>query len=214
MIEAVLRVRLPCRWVTLVAVRHGADLTVVEQKRVEGGLLQSLVEINPAGEDPARILEDLRGDPDIERVEADPPDRGRFFATVRVRECHACEAISESEVFLTDAIATEAGELEWHLLAPRREAVEALVKPLRARRLDVDVRAVTSAKAKGILTDRQNRVLDIAYRLGYYDIPKKIDLSRLAEKLGVAKSTLSEMLRTGEAKILHTYFHRLMKGST
>jgi predicted DNA binding protein len=211
MIEATVRVTLPCGWVTLVAERYGARISVVEQKPLREGLLQSLVEIDPGSEDPGRIVDELRRTPDIARVEAVVPEAGKILATLQVRECHACQAISDSECFLTDAVAAPGGGLEWHLLGPTREALEALVSGLRGRGLAVEVAAVRSVKSKGLLTDRQKRVLDIAYRLGYYDIPKKIDLSRLAEKLGVAKSTLSEMLRTGEAKILHTYFHGLLR---
>ncbi len=59
---------------------------------------------------------------------------------------------------------------------------------------------------KGVLTDRQVRVISLAYSLGYFEFPKKIGLTSLAKKLGVAKSTLSEILWTGEAKV-----HGLMK---
>ncbi|MEE9173978.1 MAG: helix-turn-helix domain-containing protein, partial [Thermoplasmata archaeon] len=44
-----------------------------------------------------------------------------------------------------------------------------------------------------------------------FEFPKEISLSELAKKLGVAKSTASEILRKGEAKVLHSYFHGLMR---
>ena len=213
MIEAVLRVTLPCSWVLDVTARHGATVNVVEQKPGGPGRLQTLAEIDPGGADPEEVVATLRKNPFIHDVEAIVPSRGRILATLDVDNCHACEAIANSECFLTDATATEGGGLEWRLLAPRKGALEALVKVLRSRGLSVEIAAVRTAKGRRSLTDRQERVVSLAYRLGYFDFPKKINLSNLAKKLGVSKVALSETLRTGEDKILHAYFQGLMKGS-
>lgn len=47
---------------------------------------------------------------------------------------------------------------------------------------------------EALLTDRQRRVLTAAVDRGYYDTPRKCTLTDLAGELGVAKSTLSEVL--------------------
>ncbi|HXY86860.1 MAG TPA: helix-turn-helix domain-containing protein [Candidatus Acidoferrales bacterium] len=52
------------------------------------------------------------------------------------------------------------------------------------------------------LTEKQRRALITAYTLGYYDIPKKIGLVPLAEKLNLAHSTLDVQLRRGERRLL------------
>ena len=211
MIESVLRVRLPCSWVSLLTQTHGATVNLVEQKPIEANLLQSLVEIDPGPADPGVIVESLKLDPYIADVEAIVPPKGRILANLKVRECRACQTLAESEVFLTDATATEDGGLEWHILAPKRASVEKLVGDLRDRGIQVEVAAVKSVKSAGMLTGRQEQVVSLAYKLGYFEFPKKVKLSQLAAKLGVSKSTLSEVLRAAEAKILHAYFHGLMR---
>jgi len=211
MIESVLRVRLPCSWVSTLTQTHGATVNVVEQKPLDSRLLQSLVEIDPGPSDPNAVVDALRQDPYIVDVEAIVPPKGKILANLKVRECHACQTLAESEVFLTDAVATEDGGLEWRLLAPKRAAVENLVRDLRGRGLDIEVAAVKNVKSAGMLTDRQEQVVSLAYKLGYFEFPKKVNLSQLASKVGVSKSTLSEVLRAAEAKILHAYFHGLMK---
>ena len=211
MIEATLRVILPCGWVTEVTREHGATVNLVEQKPAGGTTLQSLVEIDPGGADPNAVVETLRRNPFVHRVEAIVPPKGKILATLLVDNCHACKELAESECFLTDATATEGGGLEWRLLAPRRSAVEALVKNLSGRGIAVDLVAIRAVKGSGGLTDRQERVLSLAFQLGYFEFPKKIGLTELAKKLGVSKAALSETLRTGEEKILHSYFQGLMK---
>lgn len=211
MIEAVVRIHLPCSWVTVLTEEHGSVVDIVEQKPMGNHVLRSLVEIDPGHKDPRSVVEALRANPDILDVETIAPEKGRVLATIQVKDCHACKAIAESECFLTDATATEAGGLEWHILAPNRVAVKDLVESLKARDLSPEVVSLTSAKSSGMLTDRQERVIGLAYKLGYFEFPKRISLTKLAKKLGVSKSTLSEVLRAGEAKVLHAYFHGLMR---
>lgn len=212
MIEAVLRVHLPCSWVTRLMAEHGATISIVEQKDLEGGVLQSLVEIELGEGDPAEVIAALEGNPDVLRVEAEVPPKGRILATLQVTDCQACHSLAESECFLTDATAMEGGGLVWHIIAPDRSTVEDLMKSLDGGP-QAELLSIRSAKTKGMLTDRQEEVIGLAYRLGYFEFPKRISLTALAKKLGVAKSTLSEILRAGEAKVLHAYFHGLMKQS-
>ncbi len=211
MIETVLRVTLPCSWVTDITGRFGATLNLVEQKPAGDKTLQSLVEIDPGEADPNAIVDALRRNRFVRSVEAIVPPKGKILATLQVAHCLACQQLANSECFLTDATATEDGGLEWHLLAPRRSAVEGLVDSLRNRGISVDLASIRTVKGAGGLTDRQARVLSLAYELGYFEFPKKITLTDLARKLGISKAALSETLRTGEEKVLHEYFQGLMK---
>ncbi len=52
------------------------------------------------------------------------------------------------------------------------------------------------------LTDRQRKVLITAYKLGYYDFPKKISSEDLAKKLGLVKSTFVAHRRKAERRLL------------
>ena len=53
------------------------------------------------------------------------------------------------------------------------------------------------------LTDRQKRVLVLAYRLGYYDVPKKVNSDELGSRLHLAGSTVVEHLDKAEHRILN-----------
>jgi hypothetical protein len=52
------------------------------------------------------------------------------------------------------------------------------------------------------LTEKQKKVLIAAYKLGYYEIPRRINSERLAEKLKIGSSTLGEHLRKAERNLL------------
>ncbi len=53
------------------------------------------------------------------------------------------------------------------------------------------------------LTEKQREVLIAAYKLGYYDLPRRIKSEKLAEKLNIGNSTLGEHLRKAEQRLLH-----------
>lgn len=60
--------------------------------------------------------------------------------------------------------------------------------------------------ALGVLTDRQEEVLEAAYRAGYYAWPRKSTAAEIAESLDLASSTLHGHLRKAEATILSSVF--------
>jgi hypothetical protein len=52
------------------------------------------------------------------------------------------------------------------------------------------------------LTDKQREVLITAYKLGYYDIPRRINSDQLDARLKIGNSTLVEHLRKAERRLL------------
>ena len=52
------------------------------------------------------------------------------------------------------------------------------------------------------LTEKQQEAISLAFRLGYFDTPRKVSVDELAEKLGLASSTLAVHLRRAERRLL------------
>lgn len=52
------------------------------------------------------------------------------------------------------------------------------------------------------LTDKQKEVFKLAVKEGYYDIPKRTDLKKLAEMMKISLATYQEHLKRAEAKII------------
>jgi predicted DNA binding protein len=63
----------------------------------------------------------------------------------------------------------------------------------------------TRHNSNRLLTPRQLEVFEFALKKGYYDVPRKISLSELAEQLSVAKSTLSTQLQRIESGVMYAF---------
>jgi predicted DNA binding protein len=57
------------------------------------------------------------------------------------------------------------------------------------------------------LTTRQSQVINAAMKRGYYEFPREISLTELSQALEVKPSTLSEILRSAERRILQNATH-------
>ncbi len=55
-----------------------------------------------------------------------------------------------------------------------------------------------------ILTERQRKILSMAYYAGYYDIPRRVSQGDLAEQLDVSTSAVSQRLRRAVSSLIAT----------
>lgn len=60
-------------------------------------------------------------------------------------------------------------------------------------------------RPRRLLTPRQEEVLARAVAEGYYRVPRDITLVQLARKCGVSTSSLSEILRRAEGRVIQSY---------
>lgn len=74
---------------------------------------------------------------------------------------------------------------------------------------DVNYKVVSLTDAKfsfnspiSRLTEKQQEAVSLAFRLGYFDTPRKVSVDELAKKLGLASSTLAVHLRRAERRLL------------
>lgn len=86
------------------------------------------------------------------------------------------------------------------------ESLSALGDALRERGYGFEVEAVyDTVESGGPLTERQAEVLEAAVEHGYYESPRGIELTELAELLGVRKSTMSVTLRRAEGRLARRF---------
>jgi hypothetical protein len=97
------------------------------------------------------------------------------------------------------------GQAEWEVTTPHRRLSE-LGEKLREFGISYTIEEVSQQlELEQLLTDRQSRLLLQAVERGYYDTPRGCTLTDLADDLGLAKSTCSEVLHRAEGKIIKEF---------
>lgn len=70
------------------------------------------------------------------------------------------------------------------------------------------VEPVDGNHREAMLTQRQHDALAQALASGYYDVPRTIRLTDLADDMAMSQSSLSELLRRAERRLVETYIDR------
>lgn len=196
--------------------RNNASVTVVQSFAIGPRVAALVLRVRRHGpfKDPATVEREARAIArryHLERFEvlSYAPDRGEYLAWVEwvvpegLRRLLADESggivpLEVGRVTPKDARVT--------LLAPDgmlprvRRFLDELGVPYR-------VRAVRTVSAGGWeplseLTQRQRAILELAFRLGYYESPAMVSLSQIGRILGISRAAVSKHLRGAERKLL------------
>jgi predicted DNA binding protein len=98
-----------------------------------------------------------------------------------------------------------AGEVGWEITATQDRLSE-LGDQLREFDITFDVKSVThQVETTQLLTAKQTKLVNRAIEAGYYDTPRRVTLTDLADDLDLAKSTCSETLHRAEEKIIKQF---------
>jgi len=120
--------------------------------------------------------------------------------------CDVCKPLVEEGCIILDGYIGQDGSMNITFLSPSDKTTEKIFRIYRELGIEYEVR-YTRRYGKGrILTDRQEQVLYLAYKMGFFDFPRKTSLKELSEILGIKEATLSEILRRGVKKVIQEYF--------
>jgi len=205
-LEAVLSVSLPDCWVTALAPRHDIEIRVIDRKALGGDRMKDLFEAKVSPASVPQLVADIRAHPSVRSVEVVGTERGRLVGITSSKNCGGCAMLARSDCFVAGAVFRRGTAFEWNLIVRNREALRRLVSRLGRGGYEVKLLRLTPVKESVALTQRQEEILASALELGYFDYPKRIRLGELAARFHVSKSTVSEVLRRAQTKVVAAYF--------
>ncbi len=204
MIEALLSIGAP-DWMESISRNHSAKVKILSCMHLDEGGARDLVELSAPADRMDGAIKELKDHPHFEEVAIARSSREKALAIVAAKRCALCGVMGSSDCFLLSA-SSEDGKILWNILASGRGPLDKLVARLRKGGFAVAIKKLKEFGKKEELTHRQEEIVRIALQKGYFDNPKKISIRELGKLMGLSISTLSEILRSGQKKILASYF--------
>ena len=103
------------------------------------------------------------------------------------------------------------GWVRWEFDAPG-ERVKQLISELQAALVPHRIRSI-GIQGKRLLTERQRHIFENVMEAGYYEYPRRINLTQLAERLNTSTSSLSETLMRIEKRVMQDFQDEIRRRS-
>lgn len=153
-------------------------------------------------DDPEQVTDSIRDHEDISKYNQLYEDDQRAIGQYEAHEKSLYEFLWESSLPPEFPIIVENGEMEFDLTVTQ-DQFDAFSSALDERGLQYDLLTLVHTDEQDrLLTDRQRKYLAVAYRQGYFEVPRECPLDELAETLDVDKSSASETIRRAENRII------------
>ena len=168
-----------------------------------------IAQLEIVGPDPETVCEEMRSYDavtDLTVFEAEPElHRVQVETTVPM----LLMAIEGSGVPLETPFEVQNGTMELEATLPQHR-LSKLGDQLREFGISFSIdRIQQETESTDLLTDRQRWLLNEAISRGYYDTPREITLTELADELDIAASTCCEVLHRAEGSVLKEYIHEM-----
>ncbi|MDG6996335.1 MAG: helix-turn-helix domain-containing protein [Nitrososphaerota archaeon] len=189
--------------------KYACKFDVIGCKNFDECRMSLLVEVT--GEHAEDLIRELKRSPLVRHVYFSKGGQGKLLTMVIVDTPAYCKVARETGVFCmscpwaTGAVCDGGEKVTWNLLVRDSSSFSRALELLETSGTLFEVKNVSKASFDYVLTPRQKEVLLIAKQLGYFEFPRRVSLTALAEKLSIKPSTLSELLRNAETKIVQNY---------
>jgi predicted DNA binding protein len=208
MMEAVLSLRIPKNWMSEIPEKHPVTIKVIDRVPYSDKGVKDLVEIAGPQEVMDEVLSDIKKNPLVSKIDTSVTERGKVISSVTTSRCDICRILTDADVFLISAESRGGGKVDWTLVLSDKDVLKGIFDHLKTKGVDAELVKLTKIDDKESLTERQDKITHVAFERGYFDYPKRISLRELARMFEVSPSTLSEILRKGQRKIVLDYFKK------
>ena len=190
-----------------VAKEHGVALSVVECKPFNATGMTLLLELKGDGVGIRGAVAAIRQTDGVRQAIEGEDDGDAVPLLVVLDRPAICRASNESAIICLGCPLDSAVQpASWSFIARRASDIRLVLARLEREGIQTRIEDISPLEPKPTLTGRQKEIMTTAVSHGYFEFPRKINLTGLSELVGVKPSTLSEILRGAERRIMESAF--------
>jgi len=182
--------------------KHICD--IVESMNLSGSILK-IAEINVLGN--SSLLQKSN-------------DNLLFF--VRSKKPEILPLIKKHDLIPIPPVRVAHGIEEWTLLSNNKEnfnkfynslknTMNVRIKSFKDFSLDFNLDINFDPESAALITNKQKEILQLFYKEGYYDWPRKVTVKEVTEKLHLCRSTIQEHIRKAESRLMSSFIKKFVE---
>jgi len=188
-----------------IAESHNARLDVIECKDTGGGMTM-LLDVSGRSKEVRGVINDIGKLSFVKKVYPAKVSSSSSLCVIVTDRPPLCQAMLDADVMCLTCPYNERDErAKWEILVRSPDSLKKLGGQLGNAGVEMKVKGISGLARNGGLTTRQKEIMARAISLGYFDFPRRVSLTSLSTTLGIKPSTLSEILRSAERKIMIGY---------
>lgn len=182
---------------------HGAKLNIVDCKSFNQTGMSLLMELRGSEQEVRAAASAIRHLDGVRQVIEGEGAGDAFPLLVVMDRPSICRASNDVAIVCLDCpLNSEVQPASWRFIARKTSDFRQVLARLSREGIETRIEDVAPLERKATLTGRQKEIMATAVAQGYFEFPRKISLTGLSELVGVKPSTLSEILRSAERRIM------------
>ena len=187
----------------------GAMMNVVDCKDLNGNGMMLAFDLTGQESAVNELIRRFRKLKGLRKIYSGKADHSGTTCIVILDKPLLCKVALESSVMcMTCPLNSDDSPVHWNLMVKDSAALKGVLNALGNENIDARISSISELVREDVLTHRQKEVLIKAASSGYFEFPRKMDLRELSHSLGVRPSTLSEILRSAQRKIVNQYLQQ------
>ena len=182
---------------------NGAKLNVVDCKPFNKTGMSLLLELRGPEQGVRAATAALRKTEGVRQVIEGDNSREAVPLLVVTERPSICRASNDAAIVCLECpLNSENQPASWRFIARKTSDFRQVLARLAKEGIETRIEDVAPLERRATLTGRQKEIMATAVAQGYFEFPRKISLTGLSELVGVKPSTLSEILRSAERRIM------------
>jgi len=193
------------------AKEHGVTLSKVDCKPFNETGMSLLFELRGKSQGIRAAITAIRKSEGVRQAIEGEVDGDAVPLLVVLDKPAVCRASNESAIICLECpLESDGRPSSWRFIARRASDLRHILASLEKEGIEARIEDVSPLEPRPTLTGRQREIMVAAVSHGYFEFPRRINLTELSDLVGVKPSTLSEILRGAERRIMENTFRTPM----